>query len=434
MSPNVVLAHGVGRVYESPIPLSAYLLGAAATVLVSFAVASLRTGDVLARGERQIAGARVARIGGVALGGVALLLLIAGLVAGLVVSSEGFTFTTLAFWVGLIVGVTALCALIGGLWELADPWARIERFYRLEEAQAGSTRVPWWVGPLLLYGLFWFELVSDAGFQDRWVFTVVLSYSIFVFAMRSQLGDSWREVDPLSILFGFASRCAPLRVSAEGVFYKGPVRDLLAMSPMPKSLFASILVLLASTTLDNVTETVAWTTLRSDLGIAGVSDILVDSVALLTFTVPFLVTFSAAIWVAQRWIATERPFADVARIFGWSLVPIGVAYVLAHNSPLLMTGLPQLLRAMSDPFGMGWNLLGTASLFEGFSPSPQLVWFLEIVFIVSGHIIGVLAAHHTAVRLAATRSDAAKSQYALTMLMSVYTIATLWLLSQPLVA
>jgi hypothetical protein len=434
MSPNVVVAHGVGRVYESPIPLSAYLLGAAATVLVSFVVASLRSGNLQARAERQILGPRPARIAGFVLGVLALLLLGVGLIAGLVVSSEGFTFTTLAFWVALIVGVTAVSALIGGAWELLDPWARIEGFYRLEETQPGSTEPPWWVGPLLLYGLFWFELVSGAGFQDRWVFAVVLAYSMFVFTMRAQLGDRWREVDPLSILFGFASRCAPLRISNEGVFYKGPVRDLLVTSPMPRSLFASILVLLASTTLDNVVETVAWTNLRADLGIAEASDMLVDSVALLAFTVPFLATFGAAIWVAHRWIARDRPFAYVARIFGWSLVPIGVAYVLAHNAPLLMTGLPQLLRTMSDPFDMGWNLLGTASLFEGFSPSPQLVWFLEIAFIVGGHILGVLAAHYTAVRLAARHSDAVKSQYALTILMSLYTIATLWLLSQPLVA
>ena len=37
---SVVFAHGVGRVYESPLPVWLYLVGAAATVLISFAIRS----------------------------------------------------------------------------------------------------------------------------------------------------------------------------------------------------------------------------------------------------------------------------------------------------------------------------------------------------------------------------------------------------------
>lgn len=66
-------------------------------------------------------------------------------------------------------------------------------------------------------------------------------------------------------------------------------------------------------------------------------------------------------------------------------------------------------------------------------PSPALVWFLEIALIVGGHVIAVLVAHRTAVRLAGSHRGAVLSQIALTVLMSVFTIATLWLLAQPLV-
>jgi hypothetical protein len=54
--------------------------------------------------------------------------------------------------------------------------------------------------------------------------------------------------------------------------------------------------------------------------------------------------------------------------------------------------------------------------------------------IVGGHILGVLAAHRTAYRLGGTHNLAVSGTYALTGLMAVYTISTLWLLSQPLVA
>jgi hypothetical protein len=93
-----------------------------------------------------------------------------------------------------------------------------------------------------------------------------------------------------------------------------------------------------------------------------------------------------------------------------------------------------MIRQLSDPFDRGWNLFGTIDAFGGFFASPKLVWFLEIVLIVGGHILGVLAAHRIALRLGESHAAAMKSQYALTVLMSVFTITTLWLLAQPLVA
>jgi hypothetical protein len=159
-----------------------------------------------------------------------------------------------------------------------------------------------------------------------------------------------------------------------------------------------------------------------------------ETLALAVLTLPFVATFMAAVWVAHRSIGRDRTVGNTGRYLGWSLIPIGVAYVLAHNAPLLITGVPQLIRALSDPFERGWNLLGTAHSFEGFAASPKLVWFLEIAFIVTGHIVAVMAAHRAAVRLADSHRAAVNSQYALTVLMSVYTITTLWLLAQPLVS
>ena len=76
--------------------------------------------------------------------------------------------------------------------------------------------------------------------------------------------------------------------------------------------------------------------------------------------------------------------------------------------------------------------LGT-DLFAGYTPSAQLVWVLAILLVVGGHVLGVLAAHRTGLRLTDSRKAAAGSHVALTVLMSLYTVSTLWLLSLPLV-
>lgn len=430
---DAVLAHGVGRVYESPIPAYLYAVGAGLTVLLSFALRALAGTRELASPDRIVAGAGSARAIRNVLKVVALVGLALAVAGAVLVDERGLTIAPLLFWVGLIVGTTALCTVVGGAWEGADPWATLEGYYRIdEEDDRDPLDPPWWVGPALVYALFWFELVSGYGFEPAGVLGALVVYSVLSFSLRHRLGDRWRLVDPLSILFGFASATSPLDLRDDGIHYRG-LGGIDRSEPMSRALFASIFVLLASTTLDNVTETVGWSTFVRSTGLDALPGEVVESLAFVAFALSFLAPFLGAIAAGGTRARGSASLYGAARSFGWSLVPIGVAYVIAHNAPLLLTGIPEAVRTLSDPFGYGWNLLGTAELWSGFSPSPQLVWYVEIALIVGGHVLGVLAAHRTAVRVAGDHKSAIRSQYALTALMSVYTIATLWLLAQPLV-
>jgi len=428
-----VLAHGVGQVFESPIPLYLYLIGAAATVVVSFAVRTVVVAAPSPTHDRAVGGPGWGRAVGAVLRVVGLFGLVVIIASGVVVGSEGFTVATLGFWVGLFVGMTVLSALISGAWDATDPWAYLEGVYRLEDSSAPAQIPPWWLGPVAVYALFWFELVSARGFEDWGVLAVVLAYTVYALSLRTRYGEHWGLADPFGILFGFAARSAPLRLRSQGIYLKHPLADLDRPDPMPVALFAAVFVLLGSTTFDNLSETVGWGDFLTWTNLDALPEMLVDSLALLALGILFWLPFHAAVRIAHIWIARDRPVMELARWFGWGLVPIGIAYVLAHNIPLLISGVPLLLRALSDPFDLGWNILGTANLFDDFIPSAGLVWFVEIAVIVGGHILGVLAAHRTAYRLAGTHSLAVRSTYALTGLMAVYTLSTLWLLSQPLV-
>lgn len=450
----VQFAHGVGRVYELPIPLWLYLVAAAGTVLVSFVIRTFASRDKDLRApERRVAGPGIARGVVLTLRGVALFFLVLTVAAGAFVREPGLGFATLSLWVGLVVGMTFLSSFLSDSWAAADPWATTERFYRLGEVDDGDLRPPWWTGAAAIYVLFWFELISGVGFDAFWVAVALGIYSLIVFSFRNRVGQWWHQADPLAVLFGFAGRCAPWRLAEEGIYRKSPVAELSEDRPMPLALYAALFMVLASTTLDNVRETVGWSNLMRTLGLDGLSPMLTDSVALLLFAIPFWLTFRLATNLAHSSLDRKRSAGtvpaededtvpaedavlpeDTARRFAWSMIPIAVAYILAHNAPLFITGAPQLLRALSDPFELGWNVLKTSHLFEGFTASPKLVWFLEIAIIVGGHILAVLAAHRTAVMLAPDHARAVRSQYALTALMSIYTIATLWLLAQPLIA
>lgn len=421
------LAHGVGRIYQSPIPISYYLTGAALTVLASFFIraAARKEGS---RAPRRVWGSKGA---GILLGTVrAYFLSILGLVItfAVVYSNEGgLGLAPLTFWICLIILPIILCSVWDGLWPAASPWRTLEGLYRYDEPGGGADRrpAPWWLPPVLVYALFWFELISGKGFDPVSLLVVVVGYTAYVLVFQRSSPWSTEQSDPLGILFGFAQRIAPLEVRRDGVYYRGFSGGLDQKEPMPMGLFLAVFIVLASTTLDNVRETVEWFDFQKAFGLETVDTRLLDSVALLGLAIPFLAPFLVCVSLARRWAAEPLAWGRTARLFGWSLIPIGIAYVLAHNMPLVVIGLPSLVQQFAEGFGL--------QAFGEYSPSPLLVWIIEIGLIVGGHVIGVLAAHNVAVRIAGSHRAAFKSHVALTLLMSVFTISTLWLLSLPIV-
>jgi hypothetical protein len=148
--------------------------------------------------------------------------------------------------------------------------------------------------------------------------------------------------------------------------------------------------------------------------------------------VPFLLTFKLAVLPARSRL--EGSPQRVARTLAWSLAPISIAYVLAHNVSLFLVTLPVWFVTLSDPLSLGWNLLGLGNVLPGFAPSPALVWFLEVALVVGGHIMAVVMGHRIAQGLSKTGRAPMASQVPMTILMSLYTVGTLWLLSLAVVS
>jgi hypothetical protein len=86
------------------------------------------------------------------------------------------------------------------------------------------------------------------------------------------------------------------------------------------------------------------------------------------------------------------------------------------------------LARMSDPLGTGANWLGTA----GLQPNPAFiaagfVATVQVVAIVTGHVLGVVLAHERAITLFPRRA-AVLGQVPLLVLMVLYTVGGLTLL------
>ena len=89
---------------------------------------------------------------------------------------------------------------------------------------------------------------------------------------------------------------------------------------------------------------------------------------------------------------------------------------------------------MSDPFGFGWNLFGTAGYRVDIAiVDASFAWYTAVTAILLGHIAAVYLAHHKAMQVFDARSIALRSQVPLTALMVLYTFVSLSILAEPMV-
>ena len=108
---------------------------------------------------------------------------------------------------------------------------------------------------------------------------------------------------------------------------------------------------------------------------------------------------------------------------------------MAHNFHYLLVQGQLLIPLVSDPLGRGWDLLGTATWFPDIGiVDARLTWHVAVGAIVAGHAISVWLAHRVALREFGTARRAALASVPLMALMVVYTIVSLTVIAEPLVA
>jgi hypothetical protein len=137
---------------------------------------------------------------------------------------------------------------------------------------------------------------------------------------------------------------------------------------------------------------------------------------------------------SARLLGGSSRVGETARIFVFSLVPIALAYNLAHFISLLAIQGQLIIPLVSDPFGFGWDLFGTVDYTTNLNAvNAKFVWYISVVAIVLGHIVSVYVAHVIALRTTPDHAKALKGQYPMLALMVIYTVSSLWIIGQPIV-
>jgi hypothetical protein len=160
----------------------------------------------------------------------------------------------------------------------------------------------------------------------------------------------------------------------------------------------------------------------------------IGTAGLALFAVAFVAVYRFFAWWMAVAAGGEIAAATVAPLFVLSLVPIAIAYHLAHYFSYLLIQGQLVIRLGSDPFGFGWNLLGTAHYRPGIGiVGARFAWYLAVIAIVLGHIVAVAIGHTIALREYSTRRAALRSQLPMLVLMVGYTMVSLWIIAQPIV-
>jgi hypothetical protein len=145
-----------------------------------------------------------------------------------------------------------------------------------------------------------------------------------------------------------------------------------------------------------------------------------------------IATVAVAFLLAMRALGLlARDDADLtvqARRYAPSLIPIVLGYSIAHYFSLLVFEGQSFLALLSDPFGSGRDLFGTAGNTVDFTVvTADQIAYVQVAAIVIGHVIGVVLAHDRAVERYPHRTAVA-SQYPLLAVMVGYTVSGLLLL------
>lgn len=450
-SATPVLAHGFGKRIDLPIPINQYILGAAATVAVSFFLISFLSPKNLKTAAyprfnllklsifRFFTNPIVSNV--IKTFFVFLLVLI--LVAGFFGSDLSYSnILPTVVWIIFAIAVVYSSALIGDIWRFINPWKTIHEWF-FEEKGLNPYPRSWGVWPavILFFGYRWIENATLTAADPVYLSAVITVYSGITLTGMSYFGrKNWLKfADPFSVLFRFLSKFSITEFISQGkkkvLNLRPPIVGLAEEDRAGISEIVFILLMLSSIAYDGLKETTLWYRVSSfDYNIFP-SYLLRNTLGLLLWLLLFVGIYLLFSFLVKKFANSKESVVTIGSYFIFSLLPIAIGYEIAHYTTILLTEGQRIIYLISDPFGVGWNLFGTA----GFRPDYGVIdfitlWNVQIALIVFGHIASVYVAHKIAARVFPQSNLVTRSQYPMLALMVLYTIISLSILSQPLVS
>jgi Cu/Zn superoxide dismutase len=482
--PDLAFAHGIGESQDLPLPLWLVLFGGSVVVVISFLQMSLFVGerhalrqypriDLLTVGPvRALLTCKPLLLVGRLLSVALFLLVILSGLLGLQQTDVNLapTFVWIVWWVGL----SFFTAFVGNVWPVVNPWKilfewadRLARRLGVKDGLELHEPYPagWGVWPaLILYGAFvWTELIFEGSATPSNIALLALLYSIPTWSGMAVFGkETWlQRGEAFSVFFSILATFAPTEVRVsdpEACRHCGaacqpvkgecvncykcfaqatPEQRQLNLRPWAVGIGAAgraspsqlvfVIFVLAAVAYDSLLPTALWAKLHALISMPQTLGLVATPLCLIAVYLGF-------VKLSQIFAGRTVSFGRLAGAYVYSLLPIAIAYQVAHYLTFLLVQGQAIIPLRSDPFGWSWDLFGTS----GYAVNASLldaafVWYLQVGLIVSGHVVAVYLSHVASLRLLRRATLAIRAQLPMLALMVLYTLFSLWILSQPIV-
>ena len=419
MNPQALASHGFGGSTDLPIPFDYAVVGAAWALTISFAVLALAwkeprfteagTEDEPPRRRPWMA----------ALGVVVTAWVLLALYGGPASDTNG---ALGAFYVLMWVGLVPLALLFGHVWRDLSPWRTIQSLAgraigRPDGLVAYPAGLGYWPAAVGLFAFVWLELAYPDPGSVYVVRAWIALYAAAMIGGGLVFGPRWFDrADPFDVYSAIVARLSPF-VRNRRWDPHNPLRSLPTI-PIDRGLIAVLATLLGSTAFDSFSAGSFWQ--------AKTPTTLANSFALLVFVVVVATLFWLAAG-ASGGVASDEHSLLPGRL-AHTLAPIVVGYIFAHYLTFLVEKGQVAVILLGDPLGRGWQPFGDSpSVWLWLSEHPAILAGLKVGFVLTGHILAVIAAHDRALALL-PKAHRLMGQLAMLVLMVTYTFTGLYLL------
>jgi hypothetical protein len=448
-APATASAHGIQGRADLPVPLIAFYWAAGVVLVVSFVALALgwkrpllarldSRADLPEQSSRRSTTTFVLGL----VGFVLLALVIATALFGSTDLNRNFA--PIAVFVAWWIGIAFTAGFLGDLWRAMHPVAWLARLLRTPERRGSWPRSRGvWLPVAGMLAFMWLELVYPTAANVRLLGLLVAAWVIITLAgMLSHGVEEWLDVgEPFAVYTRVLAHLAPRR----GGRWRMPVVGLTRLRCDIPGMVVFVGLLIGTVSFDGLSRTLWWKQHLADGTVRLVdrgsisaehAHLVFGTLGLVVMVLLALGAFALASTAARTvgGLPARTRWGTTAQAFAPSLVPIALAYVVAHYFSYFWFQSQALVGLASDPFGRGWDLFGSAGYSIDYTTlSANAIWAVQLGAIVIGHVLGLMLAHDRALEIEGEyHGNAVRSQWPMLALMIVYTVGGLYFLSEGL--
>ena len=455
--PTFCYGHGLNVRYELPIPLYLYLIASAFIIFITFIFSKYFINSYI-KADKTISEKHLYKNKwlGIILFFILLFIIFIGFYGD---QGPLNNIINVLIWVWFWVGFAYISIFSGRFWPSVNPWyaiysiiiGRLYKFKFIKKLKRTSINEISVLSLILLVIFLWFAIVYPGRETPENLSIFIIFYSFITFLGMLIYGrNRWFLYGEIfSIYFGMLGRLGlfypykkfknyNIRIPFSGV--------LMGKGTIYSAVF--IIISVSSISFDGVLETQFWYNIKLSLisiqflipifkllsFLFGDLEIILDSMGIIFMPFVLCALYIISCIKIIKYSNQNLNIKNILVAFAPSLIPIAAAYHIAHYFSFLLIAGQLAFPLLSDPFNLGWDLFGTAN----YKVNPYIInakigWSIILITVIIGHIASIIISQKIAYTLVEDKIHAARAHLPLSFFMILYTIFSLYVLSEPIV-